>query len=337
MSFGDRLLLRLRWHTEWYALRLLVGLARRGDMAAMDRLVRRVSALAGSALFGKENRWADSNLALIFGDHLTPSQRHKLIRITWNHILLSYLEPLRLHEMTFRASGWDRVAGLLTNPQQGCVILCGIHLGCWEGGLYWLARQSGRPMAALYRPANNPLSEREFHAIRSGYGVEWVSRHNSRAVVRVLKRGHLLSSMVDINMRSGGIAVPFLGVPAMSPAGPARLAIQYQCPLVPVVAIRETPGRVMMQIMPPLYPPVIRDRAEEDQAIVQMTTALYGEFKPWIVDFAEQYNWFHARWRSRPDGELWRPDRPDVVTMAQQRVEPCYDVSDRIKKLFKQL
>jgi hypothetical protein len=56
-------------------------------------------------------------------------------------------------------------------------------------------------------------------------------------------------------------------------------------------------------------------------------------FTGWIHTYAEQYNWFHARWRSRPDGTLWRLDTP-LSTIQQSRIAPCPDVAPRIRTLL---
>ncbi len=132
--------------------------------------------------------------------------------------------------------------------------------------------------------------------------------------------------MTDLDTGAGGIPADFLGVEAMCPSGLARLALRFQCSIMPIVKIRERPGVVTMYVEDEIHPHESESEADTARAL---TRAVNAAFEPWIMSYPEQYNWLHPRWLSRPgertldvracDEELWRersgpfPELPDRV------------------------
>lgn len=307
---------------EWVLLRGLITLIRQGEIAAACRKAHWLARL-GRHLFRSEWAWANANLALIYGSNLTLAERQKLAAITFENIFLSYMEAIRVHDIQFQNEGTERLQEVHSLGHG--VILCSIHLGCWEPGLIHCAKMIS-PMAILYRPANNPLSEKTFMELRADYGVEWIARQNTRDIVRALQANKVLGFMVDINTREGGVTAPFLGMTAQCPPGPARLALRYKKPVLPVIAIRKGPGQALFRVGEVIEP---QAGEENDERIAALTARINASFAPWVHEFAEQYNWLHARWRARPDGRLWRPD--DAKAANQNPAVP----SQRVMKLLK--
>jgi KDO2-lipid IV(A) lauroyltransferase len=135
--------------------------------------------------------------------------------------------------------------------------------------------------------------------------------------------------MTDLNTLSGGVAADFLGVPAMCPAGPALLALELQCPIVPCVGIRESIGQTKLHIEPQIQ--FVRTGSPKDVAL--LTRQINRVFEPWVVHYAEQYNWLHPRWRARPDGRLWKISDP-VESMWAERTTAFPALPGRIQKML---
>ncbi|MBF0215022.1 MAG: lysophospholipid acyltransferase family protein [Magnetococcales bacterium] len=294
-TLGDRL--------EGVLLEAVVAWIRRGPLSDAYRKSTRLARLA-RRLLASEWAWANANLTLIYGASLTPEQRERLALLAFENIFHSHMEAIRVHEVTMRDEGVERLQA--AHALGRGVLVVGVHLGCWEPGLKRLGSLVA-PTAILYRHANNPLSEKKFMEMRAGYGVEWISRQNTRAIVRAFQERKVLGFMTDINTRQGGITAPFLGLTAQCPPGPARLALKFQTPLLPVVATRAAPGEAVFRVGEPIEPPAITD-GDPEARVQTLTARINAAFVPWIHEYAEQYNWLHARWRARPDGSLWRPE-----------------------------
>ncbi|MBF0173091.1 MAG: lysophospholipid acyltransferase family protein [Magnetococcales bacterium] len=319
-----------RWshRLEWWLVRALsVWL----DVQEPGVSCRRAMTLGnlGRRVLRREWAWCQTNLRLIYGDHLSQKERFDLGVLAFRNIFMSYVEGLQPDGVRF--TGISGTHHLLDAFQSGRgAILASIHLGGWESGLFHGARTLGLPLACLYRPTNNPLSEQFFQQRRSIYDIEWIPRDDVRAAIRALKRGKVLVVMTDINFRQGGVAVPFLGLPAMCPPGAGRLALQLKIPLVPVVVTRNAPGINHIHYQPPIN---LEELRSSNHPVEEATFQLNQVFARWIHEYADQYNWLHARWRSRPDGSLWRADG-DWSQMAGARVEPFVPVSSRIRTLL---
>ncbi|MBF0153597.1 MAG: lysophospholipid acyltransferase family protein [Magnetococcales bacterium] len=314
-------------HTlEWLALRGVLAWVRHGELPAAARQVRWLARHA-PVILRSEWAWTRTNLRLIYGPDLSGPRLDRLATLVFENIFLSHLEGLRVRDCSCRWEGLDILTALHARGRG--VILTSTHLGSWEPALKHGA-DAGLPLVVVYRHANNPLSEREFTRVRADYGVEMVRRKETRATVRAITSGKVLALMVDINTRQGGVTAPFLGVPAQCPSGPARLASRHGCPVVPVAAIRQAPGMAVIRVGTPLEPPPATASPGE---LDHFTGRINAAFAPWILEWPEQYNWLHARWRSRPDGSLWRTDTP-VETLWQARVAPHPPLPDRVLELI---
>ncbi|NGZ06418.1 MAG: hypothetical protein G8237_08680 [Magnetococcales bacterium] len=315
---------RLKHRLEALLLHGMIGWIRHGSL---ESAYRKGYALARMArpLLQSEWAWTHANLAMIYGDFLTASQRTTLARLAFENIFYSYMESLRVHEIAFQD---QNIARLLEAQALGRgVIVCGIHLGCWEPGLKRLGTHIPAPVI-LYRQANNPLSEQRFMELRADYGVEWIARHNTRAIVRAMHERKVMGFMTDINTRKGGVTAPFLGVAAQCPPGPARLAMRFQTPLLPVVITREAPGKATFRVGEVIEP---LTGAITDERVAALTTHINGAFDTWLHEYAEQYNWLHARWRARPDGSLWQPE--DLARLNPAPIPPSARIRQRLQEL----
>lgn len=316
----------LKHRMEWL---LLKGLERFLGGVPIGKASARARGLAklGTKLLRREWAWTLRNLELIYGPNLSPEQRERLAGLAFGAIFTSYMEGFHPNRGDFRNQGAEYLSPIL-NEGRGAIV-CPVHLGPWEPGMKHLAGM-GLPMAALYRHANNPLSEREFIRLRAQNGLEMIPRKDVWRTMRALMDKKFLGLMVDINTREGGVAAPFLGLTAMCPSGPARLALQFDIPIIPLAAAREAPGQYVLMVKPPIQPEGDKRNPEDLARLTAQINAVHAE---WIHEYAEQYNWLHARWRARPDGSLWKPDDP-FDAMAEARTEPFAAPSPRVLKLL---
>ncbi len=318
--------LRVRFYFEWLALRGFLACFRGGDFQrARNRLHFLTPVL--TRVLRQDWRWAVQNLKLIFGPNLTSDERERLATLAFEHHLSSYLEGLRHEDMQVEFHHSERL--LESHAKGRGVILCGVHLGSWESVLHYGA-QIGLPIVGVYRRAFNPRSDQVFQEIRSAYRVEWIVSKDIEAIFKALRAGKIVGLMTDLNTLSGGTVADFLGVSATSPTGPARLALLQNVPIVPAVAIRSGVGRISAHFEPAIMPP---KNDNSDEQVRQLTRRINAAFEPWILEYAEQYNWLHPRWRSRPDGRRWNLQMSDAE-FYQERTSPFLPVSERVRRLL---
>lgn len=305
----------LTWRYRAEAAALRAGMsAFRGTTRAQAH--RRLRALlpAIRPFLSNDMRWARKNLKAVFGPALTGAQRERLARLALENHLLSYVEGLCNEGGKEHFENYDTM--LAAHERGRGVILCGVHLGTWEPLLRWGPR-FGLPLAGVYRRAHNPLADREFQKIRAAYGIRWIRSDRTPEMVSALAEGAILGMMTDLNTFVGAVFADFLGIPASSPAGPAALALHTGAPLVPAVALREENGNTKIVFGQPIEP--LGGVTAEN--IATFTRRINEAFEPWILEYAEQYNWLHPRWRARPDGNTWTLDTPDTE-IASARVAP---------------
>lgn len=314
--------LQLRFRFEWLVLRAMHAVFRRIDIQRARAYVRLLTPLA-TTVFRHDWKWAVGNLKLVFGPNLSDAERTQLVRLAFEHHMSSYLEGLRHADVAVEFEHHERL--VQSHAQGRGVILCGVHLGSWESVLPHAARV-GLPVVGVYRRAFNPLSDRVFQETRSDYRIEWIASDDADAIVSALRDGKIVGLMTDLNTISGGTVADFLGIPATCPSGPARLAVLHGAPIVPAVAIRAGPGRVTVRFEPPIIP-------EKSDSPAQITRAINAIFEPSVLEYAEQYNWMHPRWRNRPDGRRWNLRLSDAE-FAQERTAPFLAVPERVRQLL---
>ncbi len=108
-----------------------------------------------------------------------------------------------------------------------------------------------------------------------------------------LRRGEHLGMVVDQHF-SRGVEVTFFGRRCMANPSIARLARQFDCPVVGVRVIRLPAGRFRITGCGPLTLP--RDTAGEID-VPAATQMIISTIEGWIREHPDQWLWFHRRWR----------------------------------------
>jgi KDO2-lipid IV(A) lauroyltransferase len=168
------------------------------------------------------------------------------------------------------------------------------HLGNWELPAV-MAAAHGLPSAVLYRMPNNKAVAREISRIREplmGHLIRSRS-HAPLEMAAALERGEHLGMLVDQHF-SRGVDVTFFGRRCKANPAIARLARQFDCPVVGVRVIRLPERRFRIAAEGPLVLP--RDSADRID-VAQTTQLITSTVEGWIREYPEQWLWFHRRWR----------------------------------------
>ncbi len=168
------------------------------------------------------------------------------------------------------------------------------HLANWELPAV-MAAAHGLPSAVVYRMPNNKAVAKEITRIRAPLMGRLI-RSRSQAPLEMaasLTRGEHLGMLVDQHF-SRGVDVTFFGRRCKANPTIARLARQFECPVVGVRVIRLPDRRFRIAAEGPLSLP----RDAEGRVDVQATTQLITDVvECWIRENPAQWLWFHRRWR----------------------------------------
>jgi KDO2-lipid IV(A) lauroyltransferase len=171
-------------------------------------------------------------------------------------------------------------------------VLVGGHFANWELMAAVIMRHL-KDCRITYRHANNPLIDQRIIDQRKAYGINILAPkggHGAKELMQALKSGASVALMNDQKMNDG-VAAPFFGRDAMTAAGPARMALRYDCPLVPMNVVRKDGARFKVTIYEPLPKPAGQDAA----AILETVTTINRFIEDRIREAPSQWFWVHRR------------------------------------------
>jgi Kdo2-lipid IVA lauroyltransferase/acyltransferase len=177
----------------------------------------------------------------------------------------------------------------------GMPALCfAAHLANWELPALAAAKH-GLPSAVVYRMPNNKGVAAEIARIREGLMGRLIRSRPQAALemAAALEAGEHLGMLVDQHW-SRGVEVTFFGRRCKANPTIARLARQFDCPVLGVRVIRLPGRRFRVAAAGPVELPRAADGRVDVAASMQMITTIV---EGWIREHPEQWLWFHRRWR----------------------------------------
>jgi len=145
----------------------------------------------------------------------------------------------------------------------------------------------------VYSRQANPITDWLVQRRRRDLGCRFLAAEDSiRPLLEELRAGRSIGLLVDLRVESGA-PVPFCGHDTATTLVPARLALRFGCPLVPVRVQRVGPAHLRVTLHDPVPPGAA---AAPDVQARQMMAAVNLLFEAWIV--ARPYEWqcFQNRW-----------------------------------------
>jgi len=240
---------------------------------------------------------ARENLRLAMPE-LSPAAVERTVRGMWDNLGRVCAEYPHLRK--FRAFADD---GRIERDDRGNIlgphaaskryIFFSAHYGNWEIAIR-TATQAGFAVTAVYRAANNPIVDRLIAWTRGTDGGELVPKGAVAAykAFGALRAGRELCMLVDQKMNDG-IAVPFFGRDAMTAPALARLALRFDCAVVPVRVERTRGAHFRITTEAPLALPRTGNEAADTLALM---TEVNRVIERWIRERPEQWFWLHRRW-----------------------------------------
>ena len=189
------------------------------------------------------------------------------------------------------------------------VIVVGAHLSNWELSASALGRL-GIVNSILYTPLTNPWLDRILRESRAALNCELLPRDNStRLLVERLNAGRTVGMLVDRPVR-GGKPIPFFGRGKSTTIMPAKLALKFDCDLIPSHVERIKGAHFRVTFHPPVRPANPGD-CKNDQALDMMRQS-HQLFESWIRQRPE--DWICST-------RVWPKARPDNLGKARRKPE----------------
>jgi KDO2-lipid IV(A) lauroyltransferase len=167
------------------------------------------------------------------------------------------------------------------------VVFASAHLGAWERVAATLVAERF-PLTVVAREAYDPRFTRLYEKLRGGRDVHAIyrgARGAASGLLRVLRRSEVLGIPMDLASRVPSIEVPFLGRPAKTAVGPARLALRTGAA---VVVGTPVPGGALRITR------IASDAADE----AELTARINDEISARIRALPEEWVWMHPRFRA---------------------------------------
>ncbi len=168
------------------------------------------------------------------------------------------------------------------------------HLGNWELPAI-AAKAHGMASAVVYRMPNNKAVAKEIIRIRAPLMGRMIRTRAQAALemAAALQAGDHVGMLVDQHF-SRGVDVTFFGRRCKANPAVARLARQFDCPVVGMRVVRLPNHRFLVTGGGPYELPRGADGQIDIVAATQMMTSI---IEGWIREHPGQWLWFHRRWR----------------------------------------
>ena len=238
------------------------------------------------------------NIALAYPE-LNPEQKEQLARESVTKQCLSYIESGKCWAMPPEWSiqqihtvhNLEVLTNALKDPKGALIITP--HLGTWEMMNAWV-NQYGTP-TIMYKPMKDSgFNAFALHARqRLNATLVPTDANGVKALFKNLKQGGFSVILPDhVPQPSGGVVVPFFGIPCLTSTLASKMAQKTQCRLVGLSCFRREDGEGFDVYCDDLNDPELYDRDIE-----VATTALNKAVEQMINRFPAEYMWGYKRFR----------------------------------------
>jgi KDO2-lipid IV(A) lauroyltransferase len=304
----------LAW-LEYAALRGLTAVISHLPFALQDLLARGLARVA-TVVDRRHSEAGRRYLEQAFGAELTVERREALLRSSWRHLFLGFLEAERFEQKVVRAAdpashfevvACDDLERVRASGTGAIMIAC--HVGAWEAMSFWVANAGFRPFYAVARaPKNRPLSI-HMQRTREARGLRILNRKGAvQGIQRVVAAGGYVGLLLDQRAKGRTVLAPFFGRPAQCERSVAVLMRRLKVPVVFTACYRtERPFYYESHVPRVLWPEDIQGMSPEE-----ILTEINREYERMILARPEQYWWIHDRYRNAPAADASTVGEPAV-------------------------
>ena len=289
------MLKKIRYFIEWLLVSSALWCLGRMSFKQASDCGGKVFRRAGPYL--KRTRIARRNLRRALPE-LDDQQDEKIIGDMWENLGRVFAEFPHVGRMSkedlneiLEVEGLDHL-DTLRRLDRGGIFFTG-HIANWEFSGKALA-VNDLPLLPVYRKGNNPWLDRIIQGCRAFYQVRAIpkGKDGARLLLQAVREHRYVGVLIDQKMNDG-IPVPFFGRDAMTSPAIARLALKFNCPLVPAHVVRKDGHLQKFIIFPPLQ---IEQTGDQEADVLSIMTKINSTLEGWIRENPAQWIWIHNRW-----------------------------------------
>ena len=149
-------------------------------------------------------------------------------------------------------------------------------------------------LSIIYRKANNILVDKKIADFRQNLDITLIPKGQGgiKEIIRAFKQNRSACFLPDQKLNNG-IEVPFFEIGAMTASAPAKLALEYQCPIIPIQCVRKEGAKFIVKVHKPIDMNYDQNNSQEIYRIMCEINYIYEQ---WIKENPEQWFWVHKRW-----------------------------------------
>jgi len=296
---------RIRYRLEWLGLVLATKLIPLCSRRACYHIAQAAGALL-SFVDRHHYHVALSNLEAAFGNRLSPENRRKIARESFQHFARTMVDLLwswRLTQENFSQyidlENFEETARN-TGPERSLMIAC-YHYSNFE----WLSLACGfldLKGTIISQEFKNSSLDPIFKRLREQSGHELVPRERGiMRLYKVLRRKGRTALLVDLTVppTQGAVAIDCFGLKTSVTSAHAWLHERTGVPIVPAHCEPLPNGRYRL-----VFHPKIANAG--DVTHKQIAQACWNSFEPYVRKNPAPWLWMYKHWRYRPA----HPDRP---------------------------
>lgn len=298
---------RLKWRVEAAAFDVFAWLLRALPLDVASAMGGQLARMLGPLT--SRHKVVELNLRLAFPE-FTPEARRAIAMDFWDNFGRTGAEFVLMDQFRPGSSrveivGEERMREL-AKSKMPAVLFSG-HFANFEV-MVATALSFGAPGCVVYRPANNPYTEKRIQRMRRGYGeaVFAAKGRDSRQLLSTLKKGGWVGILSD-QRDDNGLSVPFFGHLVKVSPGPARLAMSFgRDRLFPVSVVRTRGANFRVTFHEPIH---LQRTGDADRDVELGTAQVSSFFEQTIRENPAQWLWSHRRWPLSAYGALNRKGR----------------------------
>jgi Kdo2-lipid IVA lauroyltransferase/acyltransferase len=238
------------------------------------------------------------------------SDPKKVIAGMYDHIWktlpeIFWASKVSQEEYAKRVHGYEGLIEYIEqNYKDQSILFLTAHYGAWELVPHTISKMI-TPILCNYKPTKYQWVNNFIKRARTQKDFTNIEKDGSIVkIFKQLKKGHSAGMVIDQHGGDQGVISRFLGVPCKSWDIMATLSSRANCPIIPVVIIRESQDYKFLweKAIQPIYD----DNKKLD--IEQTTLLIDNTFSDFIRKAPEQWMWLGRRW-GRDFENLMREDK----------------------------
>ena len=289
---------RARHIVEYAFLRVLAALVGLLPRSMAVRLALSISAFSFNVLKFRVTE-AESRIRQVLGENTDPGEVRRIARRACDNFMVNVVEMLRISARpeAFAKTDFpfeDLKAKLHRLPAEGGAIMVGIHIGSWE--LPVPAFQAiDLNICYFFRPQKNPLVNRYMEEVRERSQATGVASDSAdmRRIVKHLKAGNILATLIDLRARTQSVQVDYLGHRADLGRGVPLFARLADVPVQPFFLLRSGWNQFDIRTFDLIRPDPQLDRDQDCERMMQAIADLATNL---VKEYPDQYLWYNKRW-----------------------------------------